>query len=246
MFSIAIIDDDINELQHTKKMVLDYTQKRTDYKFLVQCFQSSYELLESVDLHGGFNIYILDIMMPVLDGIEVGKMLRQKDSSAIILYLTYSQMYAYSSYRVKARNYLLKPITEEELSFALDEIMDSLRAEDSKRFLLRNRKEIRPIPFASLLYVEYYNHRIRCYLIDGTVAESSQFRVSFADATAPLTSDRRFVKISSSHLVNMQHVTTISKNMFVLVDGTCLNITRTYANAQQKFFDYLLERGQSL
>lgn len=243
MLTIAIVDDDIKDLDFTWKMVLAYLKERTEYEVCVRRFQSSYDLLESVDAKGSFNIYIMDIMMPVLDGIEVGKTIRQKDGSAAILYLTNSQDYAYYAYRVKAHAYLLKPVVKEELFSALDEILDRLSMKETKNFIINNRKETRSLSFSSLLYVEYYNHRLRCHLTDGAIVESSQYRASFDEVTAPLTCDRRFVKISSSHIVNIQYVMSISKNIFKMADGASLNITRTYVGARKKYFDYIMERG---
>ena len=44
-------------------------------------FQSSYDLLEAIDARGRFDLYLLDILMPEVNGIEAGAAIRHAEIS---------------------------------------------------------------------------------------------------------------------------------------------------------------------
>ncbi len=62
----------------------------------------------------------LDIIMPELNGIQLGMEIRKKDNDSIIIFLTSSAEYGVDSYSISAKDYILKPYTEEALFSALD------------------------------------------------------------------------------------------------------------------------------
>jgi YesN/AraC family two-component response regulator len=66
-------------------------------------------------------------MMPGMDGITAAQEIRSFDMDAKLLFLTSAQEDAYQSCRVKAYDYLLKPIKEEELG----RILRNISAESS-------------------------------------------------------------------------------------------------------------------
>lgn len=68
-----------------------------------------------------FDGILTDIRMPVMDGLEMARILRQKGEELPILILSgYDEFdYARTAVRLNISDYLLKPINEEELSAAL-------------------------------------------------------------------------------------------------------------------------------
>lgn len=68
-------------------------------------------------------IAVLDIEMPGLDGIKVAEKIREQDPDCCIIFLTAFDEFDYArkAITVRALNYLLKPLREEELLAALDE-----------------------------------------------------------------------------------------------------------------------------
>lgn len=55
-------------------------------------------------------MYLLDIVMPHLTGIETAKRIRARGETAEIMFLTTSREYALDAFSVKASDYLLKPL----------------------------------------------------------------------------------------------------------------------------------------
>lgn len=102
----------------------------------LQKFQHYSDLLDAIETHGRYDIYILDIIMPELNGIQLGMEIRKKDNDSIIIFLTSSAEYGVDSYSISAKDYILKPYTEEALFSALDKAVASMSIEKTRRYLM--------------------------------------------------------------------------------------------------------------
>ena len=246
MLRVSICDDEIQELQKICAFIKDYRLKHPMLDICVKQYHNPYNLLEMIHTQGHFDLYILDILMPQINGIELGEAIRRKDPYAIIIYLTASPDYALDSYRVKAHNYLLKPVSQQQLSAVMDDVSKLLDTESAKRLSIHTTSGMAVIPFYQLTYIEIYNHRLYCHLTNGETLVSITLRQRLELVAAPLAKDKRFVKTSASHIVNMQHITAVSSQGFSLTDGSKVPITRANLKARQVYIEYLLERGMGL
>ena len=247
MIQIAICDDQVNELAHTYTFVQTYHSLHPELNISVHKFTSGYELLESIDEEKHFDIYLLDILMPEINGIKVGTAIRQNNNASAIIYLTSSPDYALQSYQVDAGGYLLKPFGKDELFATLDKVISRLNAEDQRRMALRvSRDGIESIPYSHLIYLEYYQHRLIAHTINDKTIESIYYRKSFQELTASLT-DNRFIKVNASTIVNMQHIQNINSREIRFFNGKTLPLSRQYSTGARKtFMNYLLERGSEI
>ena len=75
--------------------------------------------MDAAEKLGGFDIYILDILMPGMDGIELGVRLRELGYDGSIIYLTSSTDFAIDSYKAEASNYILKPVIPDSSSSSI-------------------------------------------------------------------------------------------------------------------------------
>ena len=108
---IALCDDDEKELSGLKEMLEHY--EFMHHKLLTyREYTSSVELASQAPKER-FDIYLLDIMMPGMTGVELAREIRSFDKAAAIIFLTTSPEFAVESYTVKATNYLMKPVQEE-------------------------------------------------------------------------------------------------------------------------------------
>lgn len=66
------------------------------------------------------DIAVLDIEMPEMNGIELGKKLRSIQEDIVIIYITGYDNYALEAYQVHAAAYILKPFDAEEIMHAIN------------------------------------------------------------------------------------------------------------------------------
>ena len=64
------------------------------------------------------DVVLLDIQMPVMDGLEAARHLAQLDTPPAIIFCTAYDEYAIEAFNVQAVGYLLKPVRQEELKDA--------------------------------------------------------------------------------------------------------------------------------
>ena len=79
--------------------------------------------MEHIRIHDIFDLYLLDIIMPNENGIDLGRKIHTIDKGGTIFYLTSSIDFAVDAFSVKASQYLLKPIEQIKLLDALDKVL---------------------------------------------------------------------------------------------------------------------------
>ena len=82
-----------------------------------EAFCSPYMIfLQAVGDQVGYDLYLLDILMPCLSGIDLAQKVRERGENSEILFLTVTREYAVEAFAVKASGYLVKPVRRKTLS----------------------------------------------------------------------------------------------------------------------------------
>lgn len=245
MLRIAICDDDVKELENTYKMVSDFAEEKPEIDFYIRRFQSVYDMFECIDMGIAFNIYILDIIMPLMNGIDVGAKIREKDENAIIIYLTTSTDYAIKSYSVFAFQYLLKPVKQAELFNFLGKALDKITFETAKSYPVKTKQGVTAVRLNKIMFIEYYNHIMKFNLSDGNVITSVIMREPFDELILEILKDYRFIKPHVSFVLNLSFVRDIAKKDFVLKNNALIPISKNnYIEIKKQYIDFLLKGAE--
>ena len=243
MLHIAICDDEARYVQQMENFTREYLRARPGLSGQVHTFQRGQELLCRVDEAGGFDLYLLDIIMPGLNGIQTGRQLRQLGGGGEIIYLTTSPDYAVDSYSVRAFFYLLKPLEKGRLFQVLDAAVKKLDDRRSKAVLIATKDGPRRLLLDQILYVERVGRSLR-YFCSGGAVDSLSLRVPFHAAVEPLLADPRFCQCGSSFAFNLQHVTGVSGQEVLLDSGGTAAIPRaSVAPFKHAWGRFWLEEG---
>lgn len=233
MLRFAVCDDDTMQLEELQRLLCDYFQSRPDEPVQIEAFHSGEALLERADTIGGFDLYILDILMPGADGIQTGRKLRLLENPGEIIFLSNSNDFAADSYDVRAFFYLLKPVEKTRFFLILDEAIEKRRLGQSKGIIISTTNGPRHILFEHILYAERMGRRIRYYCTDGVI-DSQTIRLPFRDMISSLLSDRRFYLCGASFVLNFQHVTGVNKQTALLDNGQSVALPRSSAASFKK------------
>lgn len=230
MIQVAVCDDDSNYLEQITALLHTYFQSRPALEGQVTVFERGEALLERAAHRKGFDLYLLDILMPGLNGIQTGRCLRTLGDGGEIIYLSTSEDYAVDSYDVSAFFYLLKPVNEQKLFTVLDRAVDKLEQrrshQQSSVIVVSTSQGPRRVRLGDIRYVERAGRIMRYHCTDGVV-DSQTIRASFKDMTTPLLEDGRFCRCGASFVLNYQHVTGVSGQNALLDDGKALPLPRT-------------------
>ena len=125
--------------------------KRAGYDVVdVNCGEEALRVFD--EAHGDFDIVLLDIMMPGIDGFTVCKELRKKSSTLGIIMLTArtQEMDKVSGLMIGADDYITKPFSPSELTARVDAIYRRVRMS----FIKDERSPvIESGPFLSLIHI---------------------------------------------------------------------------------------------
>ncbi len=246
MLRIAICDDEKKYLDQVAAMLDTYFKTQPGFQGQVELFLSGGALLSRTEESGGFDIYVLDILMPELSGIDTGRRLRELGTGGEIIYLTCSNDFAADSYDVKAFFYLLKPVTENKLFQVLDGAVEKLNRRRNSAIVVATSDGPRRILLENIRYVERVGRCIRYWCTDGPL-DSQTIRVPFRQMTAPLLTDRRFYLCGASFVLNFQHVTGVNGQTALLDNNETVTLPRTSASDFKKAWgDYWLSESNGL
>ncbi len=241
---IALCDDEGAQLAQAEAFLRTYRARRPHMELDTAAFSSGIDLMEHLRAKGAFDLYLLDVIMPGENGIELGRSIREFDQGGRIVYLTASRDFAVDSYQVRAWDYLLKPLDEERLFQILDGAAGDLARDRRALVSVKTRDGFRRLPFRSVVYGELADRCVRYHLSDNSVLESTSLRGSFRDAVRPLLEQPGFVLCAASFIVNLLFVERVEPSGLRLTDGRPLPLSRLFrAEVTERWLDYYLKGG---
>lgn len=225
MLRIAICDDNPEFLTQISNMI---TLWKTDIPHTIcKTFSDADTLIQS-HRSTPFDIIILDVLMPMLNGIDAATEIRNFDKKTKIIFLTSSSEYAVESYSVKAYNYLLKPICESALFSCLSELAAEL-SQNAHTITIKGLYAMHKIALDEIMYVEAQNKHIVFTLSNGTTLETTEPLHTYQDV---LTLDDGFFRCHRSYIVNIYHIDTYTLKEIKISSGYSIPISR---NCQRSF-----------
>ncbi|MBQ3087584.1 MAG: response regulator transcription factor [Clostridia bacterium] len=162
-----------------KRVLIAEDEKSIREFVVIYLKRSGFDVVEAQDgqqaielynkYNGEFDVALLDIMMPVVDGLEVCKYLRQKSKTIGIIILTAKtqEMDKVTGLLVGADDYVTKPFSPSELMARIDAIYRRVSINNEA---INNRKNSDTIAIGDFLL----NLRSRTLLKDGNPIELTQ------------------------------------------------------------------------
>ena len=123
MLEIAVCDDDIADLERAVNMLHKiFTSQKIAYH--IEQFASANQMLENISR---IDIGILDISMEELNGIKLGRKLKEKFPDVKLVYITSYEEYCMQVINeVHAFSFLCKPLEYDKLEMQMLELLDQL------------------------------------------------------------------------------------------------------------------------
>ncbi len=228
---IAVCDDNQEELHRVASLLEDY-QAEKNVSICLRLFGSSVELA-SIAPQENFDLYLLDVLMPALNGIDLAGEIRTFNTAVPILFLTSSPEFAVESYTVHAANYLVKPVSRESLFPALDDISAQQKTERNNYIIVKSNIGIRKILLSQLVYVEAQDRRVIYHLQNGGQVDCI---ARFSVIAGELLKNTEFIQPHRSYLVNMSYINIIGTMDMELQDHTVLPLAQRRVTEIKEYY----------
>lgn len=233
---IAVCDDNEQFLQSAVTMIEQWS-KENGITVQIFCFDNGDDLIARHTVHP-MDIILLDIIMPLLNGMETAKELRKGDEAVHIVFLTSSPEFALESYDVKAKGYLLKPVSYEKLKDALDDCSRSVEME-IKHLVLKTKFGYQKIYYQDIEYVEAQNKTVIFHTRNGKKIETTETLSSFENK---LNDMEGFFKCHRSYIVYIPNVDNFNASEIITGSGSHVPIARGYSKAfQEAYFGFMFQ-----
>lgn len=220
MIRIAICDDSPVFLQQAQFMIEHWDNRPQG--ITTKLFEDGDSLI-AAHSKKPFDIILLDIVMPLLNGIDTARELREKDKSVKIVFLTSSPEFAVESYTVKANNYLLKPISPQKLFSCLSELAGELET-DTKSITVKGIHSSHRFFLSDIEYVESQGKHIVLSMVGNRTVQSLDPLYFYEDV---LRIDDGFIKCHRSYIVNIHHIESYSHTEIITRSGKRIPISRS-------------------
>ena len=161
---------------------------------------------------GGFDLALVDIRMPGIDGVELVRTLRNLAHAPAVVFVTAHASHAVTAFELEAVDYLTKPVRAERLHQALlkaERFLKDRRGQQSETpqesLLIQDRGRAERVPLAEVLYLKselkYLTVRtaLRSHILDGSLAEFEE------------RYPRRFVRVHRNALVARDAIRALEK-----------------------------------
>lgn len=164
--NIVLCDDNADDLEALRRSADDYIHQRGCCGETV-CFSSPEDVLRFSEMNNIRTVYLLDVIMPETDGIELGKRLRERGNGAEIIYISTSREYALDAYSVHAFSYLIKPFSSERLFEELDGCLKRMEKALPRVVTVKTADSTAVLALSDIIAVEYLGHRLIFHMYDG-------------------------------------------------------------------------------
>lgn len=244
MLRIAICDDLPDHLAKIKTATEKYLEAHSPVQGRIFTYNDPLYFMEELNKSSGYDIVLLDICMPGIDGIKVATEIRKRKDRSEIIFLTTSQEYAVDAFALKAVHYLLKPFNQAQFNEAMDRAMAKFAVEEVPKLGLKLAGGgIKVLELNEILWIESSNHTQTIFLKGGgcLVARES---LSHIFTQLENLSPGQFVSPYKGYLVNQKEIRTVAPKMIIMRSGQEIPLVRgSFRKFSDRYFAYMFPKG---
>jgi two-component system, LytTR family, response regulator len=240
---ILAVDDERSQLEDLARLLRTFPAVET-----VECASDGRDALLLLSGEHGYDAVFLDVRMPDLDGVELGRVLRRFANPPQLVFVSAYDSAAVEAFELHALDYLMKPVSHRRLSESLARVISALEtgSEDpapapsevdasaegaSEMVAVANLRSgtTRLIPRSSILYAQSYGDFVRIvnpegrYLLRTTMAEVERRWAPFG-----------FVRVHRQFLANLARAVELRPQLgggaeLVFADDQAIPVARRHA-----------------
>lgn len=223
-YKAAIVDDSQDYREYVKEVLRTIAVENgevIDYREFPGAEPLVYEMEDGIF----FDIYILDIEMPDMNGMELAKEIRRRKPDCRIIFVTSYSRYALESYEIDAYQYILKDKLAARLPAVLKKLFAEAREERDGAYYIIST-DSRQERFRCRDIIRIYKEGKNAVFV--TKEHVYKQRTSLSEVKRGLPPEE-FIFIERGIIVNLRHVYGIKKNGIELSNGEIAMASRAYS-----------------
>ena len=216
---IAVCDDNPKELERIKGCFC----RIQGYDLVCSYFDSTSTVMEILKTENSpYDLYILDIEMPGMNGLKLAKSIREKDSRALFVFLTSYTRYMKDVFDVLTFDFIEKPISDEKLLQILERAATYLNI-TSQHFSFGYRASRYSLKYDRILYIEKKGRQALIHTFEDVYKTNMTLEEIWKQLNP-----KSFVHIHSSYIINLYNLDRKDNEIAIMRNGEKLHITKGY------------------
>lgn len=205
MMKIAICDDELRIRKEVENALSNYFSEKL-INVEIQLFENGEDLLNS---EINFDMAFLDVEMPIVSGVEIGKKLKQKFSNIVIFMITAYSEYLDDAFELGAYRFLQKPLDITRFYRSLDAALLSISSKEVKFICANNESAI--ISTNSIIFCESYKRKTRIVTTNGEFISKERL-----DFWKEKLCELNFYSPHASFIINFNYIESFNRKSLVL------------------------------
>lgn len=228
MIRVGLCDDEQIMLDKLNRFVAECY--RANHTFArVQAFEKPETLLWEIEDGGQFDILLLDIEMPGMDGMELAARARELLPQVLVIFITSHMEYVLDAYELSVFRYIPKTDPGERLTHALLDAAAMVEVQLRESYIIQNQNRLERIPLQHLLYIVHEGKNALLVTdLPGTEGEENacyRVRKTLQQVYGELD-EKEFFFIDRGCIVNLSQIMSIREDCCVLKDGARLAVSQ--------------------
>ena len=216
---IAVCDDNPKELERIKGCFC----RIQGYDLVCSYFDSTSTVMEILKTENSpYDLYILDIEMPGMNGLKLAKSIREKDSRALFVFLTSYTRYMKDVFDVVTFDFIEKPISDEKLLQILERAATYLNI-TSQHFSFGYRASRYSLKYDRILYIVKKGRQALIHTFEDVYKTNMTLEEIWKQLNP-----KSFVHIHSSYIINLYNLDRKDNEIAIMRNGEKLHITKGY------------------
>lgn len=223
MFNIAIVNDN----QIIREMIastVSQTMFESSVEWKLFQYDSSESFLEDPVQHT-FHLFLLDIEMPGMNGIELAKHISQRFNDAVIIFITSYEGHMKNAFGVNVHRYIMKSEFDRELPSEIRKIVNRFTKKDAKKFKTPNGTV--HVSLENIVYIELVERNPHLMTVSGETIKlsASSLKSIYLDIGS-----NSFIQINNQTIIHMKYIYKLTHRTLKL-----LNVDKEFTISRLKY-----------
>ena len=204
MLNCIIIEDEFPAREELKYFINNNNNFQINKEF-----ENPIDALKYIE-GNNIDVVFLDINMPELDGMSLGKIIHRFNKNIKLVFITAYKDFAIDAFEIKAFDYILKPYSEERIIKVLNNLVEDLTKNEHenltkdfnvKKITVNLDSKMVVLSTKDILYIEADEKETHIFTNDNMY--SSKLKISQLEN---ILSDNSFFRCHRSYIVNIDKI----------------------------------------
>jgi len=226
MLKIAVCDDNREVVKQLSEYLQDIETEQSIRMEFYDFFNGE-QLLAAFSNDNPFDLLFLDIEMPGMNGVEIGRYIREqkKDFLLQIVYISGMPGYALELFQNRPLDFIVKPISKAKVAKVVNQVCQML-SKTKIYFSCKISKTIQRIPVHKILYFVSQNRQVLAVL-----DQSELLFYAKLDEVLEQVQHSHFAFTHKSYLVNFNRIQKFTPENIIMDNGDVLPVSRMHKKA---------------